>query len=143
MNFLPHRRAAVLLVLVLAVAVTSCSTTTAPRGGVMPAVAIAVTSTDGSAPSAGQLTQIHQALQPEFQRVGFRFAESRNTADLIVIVRFTPTPGGSGGRVAILGIEPGAEFRRAMGNGETEEEREHRRRLREYEQWAQRQNREP
>lgn len=130
--------------LMLALVVTSCTTTPAPRSAaMMPAVAIAVSSVDGSAPSAEQLTNIHQALQPEFQRVGFRFAENRNTADLVVMVRFTPTPGGSGGRVAIVGIEPGVEFRRAMGNGETEEEREHRRRLREYEQWARQQIRDP
>jgi hypothetical protein len=75
--------------------------------------------------------------------VGFRLAEARNAADFVVTVSFTPIPGGSGGRVTVTGIEPSAEFRRMMGTGETEEEREYRRRLREYEQWAQRQNRDP
>jgi hypothetical protein len=128
-----HRIVALLFLLLLAIAGTSCSTTPAPRSVAMPAVAVAVTSADGSRPSTEQLTRIYQAMQPELLKVGLRLAEGRNAADFVVTVSFTPTPGGSGGRIAVTGIEPSAEFRRKIGNGESEEARELRRRVREME----------
>jgi hypothetical protein len=104
-------------------------------------VSVAITPIDARSISNAQAAQVHEALRPELQRAGYTFADNSMTADLVLLVSFTPTVGGNGGRVKITGLSPTAEFRRATDNGDTPEAKEMRRRQRELEQWVERQSR--
>jgi hypothetical protein len=115
---------------------------TAERASLRPlAVAVAITPIGTSSLSAEQVTRVHAALGPEIQRAGYTLAQSSAAADLVLIVNFTPTPGGGGGRVKITGLEPTAQFRQATAGGDTPEAKEMRLRQREIELWIERQHR--
>src|SRR5687768_7577698 len=82
-----------------------CATT--ERGSPRPlAVAVAITPIGARSVSAEQVARVHEALKPEIHRAGYTLAPGSAAADLVLVVSFTPTPGGSGGRVKITGLEP-------------------------------------
>jgi len=119
-------------------ALVGCATTHQPPKP--PTVAIAVGPVAGAAPTAEHLTRIHQALQPEFARIGLAMAGTRAEADFVATVSFDPTAGPNG-RIVVNGIEPTAKFRTATDDGDTPEAREWRRRQHEIELWMERQHR--
>ena len=102
-------------------------------------VAVAVTPIGVTSISTEQTKRVHAALIPELQRAGYSLAQTSAAADLVLLVSFTPTPEGEGGRVKIMGLEPSAQFRRSTDNGDTPEAKEMRRRQRELQQWIDRQ----
>ena len=104
-------------------------------------VSVAITPIGASSLSTEQVARIHEAVKPELLRAGYTFAQTSSSADLVLLVSFTPVAGGSGGRVKVTGLEPTAQFRRATAGGDTPEANEMRRRQREFEQWLERQNR--
>jgi hypothetical protein len=106
------------------------------------AVALAIRILGGGTPTPQQLTNVHRAMEPQLARAGYRFAPNVNSADAIVSVNFTPDPADpNGGRVTVMGVEFSAEMRRALASGadQSDEARDMRRRLREIEQWTERQ----
>ena len=124
------------LMFIGATVVSGCATAKKPR---VYSVSVAVTTIDGRAPSQEQAGHILAALRPEIERAGFQVARTSYEADFVVSVKFTRDAEGNGGRVAISGMEPSAQFRGAPGMGESEELKEIRRRLREMDAWAARQ----
>lgn len=104
-------------------------------------VAIAITPVGVASLSTAQTAHIHAALKPQVEQRGFVFAEISAAADLVLLVKFTPTPGSAGGHVQIMGIQPTTQFRRETNSGDTPEAQEMRRRQRELEQWVERQGR--
>lgn len=141
MKIVPRRLHLIALGLVVSIC-TSCGTTVrSPQNS--RSVAVAVNSIGGRPPSTEQVSWIHQAIQPELARAGFEFAGKMATADFIVTVSFTPNVDASGGRVVITSIEPSAHFRAAGGGGEAAEVKELRRRLREMQEWGERDSRNP
>ena len=103
-------------------------------------VAVAVTPVGVESISSAQTKLVHAALVPELQRAGYSLAQSGVSADLVLLVSFTPTPGGPGGRVQIMGLQPSAQFRRSTDNGDTPEAKEMRRRQQELQHWIDRQS---
>src|SRR4051812_7881933 len=85
-----------------------------------PSVALAVRVVGGGSPTARQFANIHQALQDQVIRAGYRFAPNSDAADFVVMVNFTPDALDlNGGRVTITGVEPGPR-NRASASSESE-----------------------
>jgi hypothetical protein len=99
-------------------------------------VAVAVTTSDGRAPSPAQVSRILTALGPELTRAGFQLSRAASEADFVVTVKFTADAEGNGGEVSVAGIEPNGRFSVASGASESEDTKELRRRLREIDAWA-------
>ena len=128
----------VLVLLAAAVLCSGCATRERQNARTL-SVTVAITPLGARTLSSDQVIRIHDALKPELLRAGYSFAGNSSTADLVLLVSFTPIPDGNGGRVKIIGIEPTAQFRRETDGGDTPEAKEMRRRQREFELWAERQ----
>lgn len=121
--------------------VAVCCSTTERANRRIPSVAVAVRTGGALPPSPEQIGRIHRALEPELARAGFTIAAGRDTADYVVTVQFTPAGDGSGGRVFVTSIEPSVRFRNSTADDDAPEGKEWRRRLRDIEQWIERQAR--
>lgn len=116
-----------------------------PRTKRLPTVALAVRVAGGGTPSAQEFANIHQALQGHVTTAGYQFASRLDSADFIITVNFTPDAfEPNGGRVAIIGVEPGsmAYGRRSDSDAaDAEQTAEMRQRLSDIERWIQAQAR--
>jgi hypothetical protein len=101
----------------------------------MPAVAIAIGPVGNRPPSAAEVSETLQALQPALLRAGASLADRKEAADFVMTVSFIPATGESGSRIKVVGIEPTARFQAATDRGDTPEAKEWRRRVREIEGW--------
>ncbi len=128
--------------LLLAVMAQCCGCASNGRPNPRPlSVSVSITPIGASSLSTEQVVRVHEAIKPQLLQSGYTFAVSSSAADLVLLVSFTPIPGGNGGHVRITGIEPTAQFRRETDGGDTPEAKEMRRRQRELEQWIERQGR--
>ena len=107
----------------------------------LPAVAVAIRPVDDRPPSTVETQLVLQALKPALLQAGASIAERGDPADFVMTVSFIPATESSASRVKVIGIEPTPRFRDATDGADSPEAKDWRRRLRDIEQWVEREGR--